>query len=169
MQGDSHGIRCLALPMAGDQLLLPSAVVAEIFSVPEIEPIESGPRWLLGSLSWRESKLPVICMEAVVGGERMAVAERSKIVVLRALSAALDPGYYAVLTQGIPRQVLASSATVQSAAAVDGERPFVAAELNVDGEHSFIPDLDAVERALVAAALSWKSPTANKHGANRGS
>lgn len=155
MDSTSEAIRCLVLPVSDDRVLIPSAVVAEIISASGIRLLEDGPGWLLGSVAWRDSTLPVMSIEAAVGGELPPLAERAKLVVLRTLGADRALKHYALLLQGIPGQVLASSRTVQSAAR-DGERPFVAEEVMLEGERAFIPDLDALERALVAFAASWQ-------------
>jgi chemosensory pili system protein ChpC len=148
-------VRCLALPIVGEQALVPNAVVAEVLAADAIAPIDSGPDWLLGSLTWRDSVLPLVCMEAALGGERLDVGARSKIVVIKALSASESLENYAVLVQGIPHQVLATGETVLLDGPVNGARPFVAADLQVEGRRAFIPDLDAVEKALIDVAEDW--------------
>jgi hypothetical protein len=39
----------------------------------------------------------------------------------------------------------------------NGARPYVAADLQVEGEQAFIPDFDALEEALLDAADYWLS------------
>lgn len=158
MEEDSDTIRCLALPIVGDQLLVPNAVVAEVFTVPGVSAVNDGPSWLLGSLLWRGAVLPLVSMETALGGNPMEIGDRAKLVVMHALSAAEILQYYAVLVQGIPRQVLASEQSVQPAPDLDSERTFVAAELRVEGERAFIPDLDGIEKALLLAADAWRRP-----------
>ena len=157
MNAPPDAVRCLVLPVSDDQVLVPSAVVAEVFAAREIPPLDAGPRWLLGRVGWRESTLAVVCIEAAVGGERPPIDKRAKIVVLRVLGDAKALTHYAMLVQGIPKQVIASPQTVQ-AATPGAERPFVASEVSLEGERAFIPDLDALERALVALAPSWQQP-----------
>ena len=145
-------VRCLALPLVGEQLLVPNAVVAEVFAAETITPADGGPAWLLGHLAWRGSKLPLVGLEAALDGIRLEARPRSKVVVLNALSGNERLAHYGVLVQGIPHQVLASERTIELDESVDDARPFVAAELLVDGERAFIPDLDAVEQALLEVA-----------------
>ena len=142
-------VRCLALPLAGERLLVPNAVVAEVFAAESITPTNDGPDWLLGHLVWRGSKLPLVGLEAALDGIRLEAGPRSKVVVLNALSGSASLEHYGVLVQGIPHQVLASERTLELDASVTDARPFVAVELLVDGERAFIPDLDSVERALL--------------------
>ena len=155
MEPGGDAVRCLALPIVGEQALVPNAVVAEVLAADAITPVDGGPDWLLGSLTWRGSVLPLVCIEAALGGERLDVGARSKIVVIKALSASGSLENYAVLVQGIPHQVLATGETVVLDRSVAGARPFVAADLQVEGRRAFIPDLDAVEKALMDIAEDW--------------
>ncbi len=156
MQQDENTVRCLALPIVGEQILVPNAVVAEVFTAGAVSPPGDGPQWLLGSLVWRDRVLPLVCMEAALGGTRLEVGARSKIVVINALSANESLETYAVLVQGIPHQVLATNHTLRLETPENGARPFVAADLRVEGERAFIPDLDAVEKALLDVADQWR-------------
>lgn len=150
-------VRCLALPLAGHQLLVPNAVVAEVFAAESVAPVREGPDWLLGSVTWRGSLLPLVCMEAALGGSRPEPGSRSKVVVMKALSPGDTLKHYAVLLQGIPHQVLASGETVTRDPSMNGARPFVAVDLSMDGARASIPDLDALEQALLDVAEKWES------------
>ena len=156
MEQDGSLVRCLALPIAGEQILVPNAVVAEVVAADTVSPVSGDPDWLIGSLTWRGSVLPLVCMEAAVGGTRPEVVARSKIVILKALSASEPLGNFAVLVQGIPHQVLATNHTVTLESQINGGRPFVAAEVQVEGEQAFIPNLDAVEKALMDVVDRWQ-------------
>jgi len=156
LEQDRDTVRCLALPIVDEQILVPNAVVAEVLATDTVSPAGGGPQWLLGSLSWRGRVLPLVCMEAALGGARLEAGARSKIVIINALSASGLLKNYAVLVQGIPHQVLARDHTVKLETPIDGGRPFVAADLQVEGERAFIPDLDAVEKALLDAVDHWQ-------------
>lgn len=166
MESDEDTVRCLALPIVGQQILVPNAVVAEVFAAQAISPVSSGPPWLLGSLSWRGSVLPLVCMEAALGGARLEVGGRSKIVVMHALSGNDTLKNFAVLVQGIPHQVLATDHTVRLETPINGARPFVAADLQVEGEQAFIPDLETLEGALLEVADQWRGTGSAEGGEN---
>jgi len=155
LEQEEETVRCLALPLVGNQLLVPNAVVAEVFAAEAISPAPDGPDWLLGTLAWRGEVLPVVCMEVALGGTRLETGTRSKIVVISALTASESLKYYAVLVQGIPHQVLASNSTVTPETPINAALPFVAVDLQVEGGRAFVPDLDAVERALLEVADLW--------------
>lgn len=163
MDPEENTVRCLALPIVDEQILVPNAVVAEVFAAHTVSPASGGPDWLLGSLTWRDRVLPLICMEAALGGARLEAGARSKIVVINALSASEPLENFAVLLQGIPHQVLATDHTVTLESPINGARPFVALDLQVEGERAFIPDLDAVEKALLEVAEHWTG-TSQEYG-----
>jgi len=144
-----HTVRCLALPLAGNQLLVPNAVVAEVFAPETVTSTDGGPAWLLGHLAWRGAHVPLVGLEAALDGTRLEAGARSKAVVLNALCGFESLTHYGVLVQGIPHQVLATERMLERDTSVTEARPFVAAELLIDGEKAFIPDLDAVEKALL--------------------
>lgn len=161
MDADHDAVRCLALPIVGERILLPNAVVAEVFAAGAVSATADGPEWLLGSLPWRGLVLPLVCMEAAVGGASLAPGARSKVVVINALSGNESLENYAILVQGIPHQVMATDQTVALEQPPNGARPFVVADLRVEGEKAFIPDLDAVEKALLDSAAEWQDHTKN--------
>ena len=156
MEQAEDTVRCLALPIVGEKILVPNAVVAEVCAASDVSPAGGGPEWLLGSIAWRSSVLPLVCMEVALGGASCEVGARSKVVVMNALSGNESLKNYAVLVQGIPHQVLATDHTVALDTPINGARPFVAADLRVEGERAFIPDLDAVEKALLDVVDEWQ-------------
>ena len=156
-----HGedtVRCLVLPIVGGQILLPNAMVSEVYAADAVSPATGGPDWLLGRVIWRGSELPLVCMEAALGGARLEAGPRSKVVIIRALCASEALKNFAVLVQGIPHQILAADHSVTVRAPINGARPFVALDLQVEGEQAFIPDMDAIERALLDVADQWCAP-----------
>ncbi len=158
MEQAEDTVRCLVLPIVGEKILVPNAVVAEVFAVNDVTPVGGGPEWLLGNVAWRSHALPLVCMEAALGGARCEVGSRSKVVVMNALSGNESLANYAVLVQGIPHQVLATEHTVALDTPITGARPFAAVDLQIEGERAFIPDLDAVEEALLDVVDEWQVP-----------
>ena len=70
MEQAEDTVRCLALPIVGESILVPNAVVAEVFAANAVSAAGGGPKWLLGSIAWRSSVLPLVSMEAALGGAR---------------------------------------------------------------------------------------------------
>jgi chemosensory pili system protein ChpC len=157
LQQDEDTVQCLALPIVGGQILVPSAVVAEVYAVDTVSPATGAPDWMLGNVIWRGNQVPLVCMEAALGGARLEAGSRSKVVVIKAQSAGEALKNFAILVQGIPHQVLATDRSVALQAPINGARPFVALDLQVEGEPAFIPDMDAVEKALLDVVDKWRA------------
>ncbi len=137
-------VRSLLLPIAGAQLLLPNAAVAEIVPYMDPEPLPSAPDWMLGLFSWRERKIPMISFEAVCGASPPPPGLRARIAVINVLGGWQDPPFYALAIQDLPHLVQVER---------DGIHPLdagithaaVCQTVDVLGETAHIPSLDTLE------------------------
>lgn len=78
-----ESIRCLLIPVTDHNLLLPAAVVAEVIDYREPDPLPdhlADQEWLFGFASWRDQKVPLVSMEAVMTGERADPRDRKSVV-----------------------------------------------------------------------------------------
>lgn len=139
----------LLLPLSDRTLLLPSVAVAELIPYRGVQGSPELPPWLLGLVSWRDLRLPLLSFEAASGGTPR-VGTTPRIAVLNAIGGRPQVKFLALLLQGIPRSLK-----------VDGRLPAVDAPLAplelaaVDlGEGiAKIPDLEGLEQKLVDAGL----------------
>lgn len=153
-------VRCLALPLSEQRLLVPGTTVAEIISYLETSPVAGAPPWVLGDFVWRRTRLPLISMEMAAGGNAPSAGPRSRIAVLHTLSPDAGVPFYGVLAQGIPRVVLASENTLVVADGPRPDRPLVRATVQLDGELALVPDLDAIDLGLNEADANWATQRA---------
>ncbi len=141
------------LPLEQLHLLVPAAVVAEIVAYAEPEVASSWPDWVLGLIPWHGCRLPLVSVEAAMGSPPSAAGgRRSRIVVLHTLDG--EPGLprYALLVRDTPRvvSIWPEFLTVRPSEPVN--EPFVRLRVNLaDGESAVIPDLDALQDAVLAA------------------
>ena len=98
-------IRGLLIPLAGEQLLMPNALVAEVVNYQPPRPAEGAPAWLKGSIGWRGEILPVVSMEALMQLPEATLGHRARIVVLNALTGNARLPYLGLIAQAIPRLV----------------------------------------------------------------
>lgn len=147
-------IRGVLIQVAGARLLLPNATIAEVLSYAPPAPVESAPRWLLGRIRWRGWQLPLIAFGELSGLASEQGGLGSKVVVLKALSAASRLPYFALLTQGFPRLVTVSSQALLVDGVEDEILPHgVQARVLLNDDRALLPDLEAVE-ALIGEALA---------------
>ena len=60
-------IRGVMVPVTDGRVLLPNATVAEVISYTTPDPIAGAPAWLLGRLSWRGWRLPLVSLPILTG------------------------------------------------------------------------------------------------------
>lgn len=153
-QGAANDIRGVMIQVAGARLLLPNATIAEVLSYAPPAPIANAPRWLLGQIRWRGWSLPMIAFGELSGLAREPGGLGSKVVVLKALSAASRLPYFAMLTQGFPRLVTVSASGLYLQSREDEALPLgVQARVRLNDDAALLPDLEAVE-AMIGEALA---------------
>ena len=100
-------VRCLLIPINGGQLLLPSAVVAEVSSYNQAEPFaKNQPNWLLGMINWRSQRVPLLSIEEALLLPSVALTEtKYRTVILHGLEFASAMPFYAFQATDVPRPI----------------------------------------------------------------
>jgi len=140
-------VHCLLLPLGKQAALLPNAAVAEVVGYREPESLPDAPDWLLGMVSWRDQRVPLISLEAASGDEAAAPRAVSRIAVLNTLNGNARLPYLAVLTQAIPQLRLVNDDNIKTHEGA-ASRPSVAALVEVNGEVMMVPDIDDLEQRV---------------------
>jgi len=143
----TSAVHCLLLPLGERPALLPNAAVAEVVGYYEPEPLSDAPDWLLGMVSWRDQRIPLISLEAASGGDTAAPRAVSRIAVLNTLSGNPRLPYIAVLTQAIPQLRLINDDNIKAHEGAASQAS-VAAVVEVNGEVMLVPDLDDLEQRV---------------------
>jgi len=140
----------LMVPLDKERLLVPRGCVAEVIGYQTPQEMTGAPPWHLGIISWNGRKVPMISFEGCCGADVAPPTQRSRVVVLNAVSEAVEAGYIAILSQGFPQLVRISPEFVK----LDAARGFdegspVMCQLQLLDEAPLVPDLDRLE-AMVA-------------------
>lgn len=145
----SDAVSGILVPVGDLSLLLPNSAVAEVTAYRRPNKTKSEAAWLLGTLDWRERLVPAISITAAQEGQaREELGRRACFVVCYSPRGNEDLPYVAVFASAAPR--LASfRATDMKPAAVDDSNPFVLHSLSYGDQPAWIPDMDAVERAVL--------------------
>ncbi|MGO1071261.1 chemotaxis protein CheW [Lysobacter sp. CA199] len=152
--GAQNDIRGVLIQVGGARLLLPNATIAEVLSYAPPAPISGVPRWLLGEIRWRGWTLPLVAFGELSGLAREPGGLGSKVVVLKALSAASRLPYFALLTQGFPRLVTVAADSLSRDGREGDVLPHgVQARVKLNDDAALLPDLEAVE-AMIGEALA---------------
>ncbi len=141
--------RCLLISITGGQLLLPSAVVAEVIRYREAETPMNEPDWLLGLLSWRNRKLPLLSLEKFFGSKRQTVPEDPRIIVLYGLHHTDSLPFYAFITQNMPQSLLIKPNSLHNPKT--SQRAGLLASVGLSEQQTgWLPDLEYLEKQLSA-------------------
>ena len=150
-QPDLEAVAGVVLRTGAADLLLPNAAVVEIISFRPPAEIEGSPPWLLGNLDWRERPVPVVSVAAAGGAQEDVVpGRRARLVVCYTPSGNTALPYLAFLSLTPPRLAYFHSRALRPAQ-TDSENPFVLHALTYVDRPAWIPDIDAIERAVLQA------------------
>jgi chemosensory pili system protein ChpC len=142
-------IRGVLIPLAGKQLLMPNALVAEVVNYQAPQPIEDAPSWLKGNMGWRGEILPVVSMETLMQIPESALGHRARIVVCNTTSGNARLPYLGVIAQSIPRLVRITQDNLEPVDEDSLQVTGTVAGVRIAGEEASIPDLDTLEQALL--------------------
>jgi chemosensory pili system protein ChpC len=144
-------IRGVLLPAGSRPLLLPNAAVAEVIGFQEPDPAEGAPDWLLGRIDWRGRRVPVVSWErAVDGGEPDWDARRVRIAVLNTMNGNPQVPHIGLLSVGVARLARISAESLAEDPEGRVESPWVLESVTIAEQPAWIPDLDELERQVVA-------------------
>jgi chemosensory pili system protein ChpC len=140
----------LMVPLDKERLLVPRGCVAEVIGYQPPQEMTGAPPWHLGIIKWNGRSVPLVSFEGCAGGEVAPPGQRSRVVVINAVSPELANGAIAILSQGFPQLVRISPEFVKP----DAQRSFpedsvIACQVQLLDERPVVPDLDRLE-AMVA-------------------
>ncbi len=140
-------IECWALSIAGARLVLPIVNVADILGPMPLQRPKRAADWFLGTLTWRGMEVPILSFEAL---DRMAAPSGfSSIVLLNVLSS--GGGFYGLVVQQEPTVIKLRLSGLEDLTDIqDRLGPMDAQAVRWQGEMLLIPDLDAIEKVLLA-------------------
>ena len=140
-------ISSLFIPVAGKNLLLPNAAVAEIIDYVPPSPAKSAPDWFLGHVQWRGVQLPVVSYDIANGAEGGGTSPRARIAVINTVGEHHQQlPFFAIVTQGIPRLVKVQEEEISEQEQAVG----IADRMNVrvSGEDAAIPNIEYLENLI---------------------
>ncbi len=149
----SNDIASLLIPIADQQLLLPTVSVAEMlpYKKPQMRDtqIDILPNWFLGNVLWRGIMVPMFSYEAINGFPIPSVRGVSQMAILNNTGANPQLPFLCFPTQGIPRlnrvsEDLIKIDATQAPASYDEMRVLI------NDESAVIPNVQKVEQAVAA-------------------
>ena len=140
-------VSCLMASLSDRKLLLPLTAVAEVINTISMPESGNDKTDLYGWIRWRDQKIPLICLESAMGGERPQLKLENRMAVLNAIGDAAGLGFYAILLQALPNPVQVSAESIRS----EGEAgKLVLSEALVGDDRVSVPDLLKVEKVVAS-------------------
>lgn len=142
-------VRSLLIPIHSGQLLLPSAVIAEVtaYTVPDII-ADTQPDWLLGMVTWRNQHVPLLSIEQVLGLPVESVTADARIVVLYGLESPQTMPFYAFIASDIPSALAVNEESLTGTTGGDKQKGLVFSVTTTEHNEAFLPDLTYLENLL---------------------
>jgi chemosensory pili system protein ChpC len=150
MSEQQRDIRGLMIQITNGRLLMPNANVSEVITLSTPDRVPNAPDWLLGRVSWRGWRLPLISFSLLAG---MALDERAtggRVCVMKALTGLPRLPFIALLAQGFPRLTTISVDQLVPLGDSFG-RPGVLMDVMLRDDQAVIPDLAKVEQMIYDA------------------
>jgi chemosensory pili system protein ChpC len=142
---EQNSIRCIQLPLADRQLLLPNTVVAEVIGY--APPSQKGTDWLDGLLSWRGVMVPIISIEKMCQHNYVEPGSRTRIAIIYNLFNEDAMPYVGIILQDIPRGYLAEEDRMLQFVE-DSDCEYLHGQLDAMAQGLMVPDLDAIMTAV---------------------
>ncbi|PJJ97115.1 chemotaxis protein CheW [Lysobacteraceae bacterium NML03-0222] len=139
-------LRGVMIQIPGSQLLLPNAVIAEVLTLAESEPVDGAPDWLLGKIRWHGWQVPLIAFSRLARtGTPSGTLRGQRVLILKALGGNPRMPYMAILAQGFPRLITVPE-TLEDLGTAGEDIP--AFKVRYLDEEAMIPDLEQMEILL---------------------
>jgi len=150
--GKIPSVHCMLAPLEHAALLLPTQVVAEVVEYQKPEPITATPEWFLGQVDWENRHIPVFSYSALIQGTApAAIGNRTRIMVVKSLTASARVSYLGFLVSDIPR--LLTLLPDQLTNTGDENKSLgVFCHVMVDGQQAAIPDLERLTHLVTHVA-----------------
>lgn len=142
---ESSRINCLILSIQGRKLLIPSTVVAEVYSNLE-PPIGGDGGFCYGWIKWRDQRIPMVSLEVFLGGVPPALDRITRVAIFNVADDSAPLRFFAVRLDSIPQFMPVTPSTQLTAN--DDDR--VLLDLVLGRLRVMVPRLEQVEARLAA-------------------
>ncbi len=139
-------LKSMLIPLQSIEILLPYSTVSEVIASQPISSIQDMPSWILGRIHWRQQEVFLISYEAALQIESVNqnMVEK-KILVIKALGNDADFKFLALLIDGMPNLVSASSDNLTDAADNEVLNPLISRRVCVNSREAVIPNIEEIE------------------------
>jgi len=150
-------IKCMILTLRSQNVLVPSASVAEMVSAQGAKEMIDMPDWYVGKMRWHGVDVPLVSFEAAGGEEVKAVNQNTQIAMI--YTASSDESrypYIGLVVSGVPHvtQFSRNQIIVDPDSLLEAHsRPMVAQKTRINGAAVSILDIDGIEAMISKAEI----------------
>ncbi|OUD16159.1 chemotaxis protein CheW [Thioflexithrix psekupsensis] len=141
-------VRSLLVPIGGGNLLMPTAVVAEVAPWQAAQAVSTTqPEWLAGVISWRGQRVPLLDLPQLLGLPAEMDSRGARTVVLYGLESPQTMPFYAFHASDVPRTVNIAPETLSNPTEEQKQGVIFRVKLTAN-ESTWLPDLTYFENLL---------------------
>ncbi len=156
MTEETTEVYSLLVPLVEKLLLIPRSNVMEVASLKTLEDNHGSVPWLLGSMEWDGSLIPVVSFEGLCGDDIPPSAGRSRVVLFRCLTDALSSRAFGMVSQGFPQLVKVKEDALELDQRQFSDSLPVLCQVTMASQSPLIPDIEKLEQ-LISDALAITS------------
>ena len=148
-------IKCMILTLRSENVIVPSASVAEMISAQGAIAVNNMPAWYVAKMRWHGVDVPLVSFEAAAGEEIKAVNQNTQIAMI--YTASDDESrypYIGLVVSGVPHvtQFSRDQIVTDPESLLDTHsRPMVARKTRINGAAVSILDIDGIESMIKEA------------------
>lgn len=143
MSNKSTSVRCMLLPLATLNLLVPNSAVAEIIGYSTPRQLSDSSDWFTGVVLWRGVYIPVVSVDQMCGVNTAQTGPRARIAIIYNPEKDPELPYLGIHMQDIPRAYLAEADSMESGND-EGLSEYLMARVDDEQLGRVIPDLDKI-------------------------
>lgn len=151
MSQDNEEVYSLLVPLEEMRLLIPRSNVMEVASLEQLESYTGSVPWLVGSMEWESSLVPVVSFEGICGKPIPPSAGRSRVVLFRCLSSVLSSRTFGIISQGFPQLVRVSHDALELQSTEFAKDLPVLCQVGMASQSLLIPDIEQLEQHIADA------------------
>lgn len=141
-------VSSLLIPLHNRQLLLPQSNVLEVASFDTLEDSQGHAPWLLGSVEWEGSLVPVVSFEGLCGDDIAPTTGQARVVLFRCLTDALSSRAFGIVSAGLPQLVRVSEPSLDVVRSEHVESLPVLCQVSMNDKSPIIPDIEKIEQLI---------------------
>ena len=157
MAQDIQVIKCMILTLRSQNVLVPSAAVAEMVSAQGASDMIDMPDWYVAKMRWHGVDVPIVSFEAASGEKIKEVNQNTQIAMIyTAGSGDSRYPYIGLVVYGVPHvtQFSREQIIVDPDSLLDAHsHPMVVQKTRINGAAVSVLDIDGIEAMIVKAEV----------------